>query len=152
MILDKIKISLNGKDEEKGKVNDNGEVEVTIQLPSSKIVKSKLSKILSSRQSLENKTKQTENLIRETFTLFLKAKIPDLEEKKLSYEEIKQHVKDLDPELEEEINKQNVCEFLDTLIELSYAPYQHSEDPKKLKAEKKEKLEYIANQFRDLLW
>ena len=151
MILDKLKAK-----NRKNKKSENEEIEDGIVtdpeapvMPSSKPVKAKLSKILSSRKSINEEYEEFHNLVKYAFMMFLRVKNPKLMEKELSYEEIKKEIKKLKKEDEKDIDKESTCTFLDKLIEMSYAPYEYDKNPENTK---KEQLKIIADEFRNLLW
>ncbi len=152
MILDKLNINKDKPEEDvliqKGK---DGKIK-RIVMPSSKPIKIKITKLLSSRLDIDQKYNEFYKIVKYAFSIFLKIKNPKYSEKELSYEEIKQAIITLEKEDKEDIHIENAISFLDKLTELSYAPYKYSTDEKEMLKEKKEQLQYIAEEFKSLLW
>ena len=123
-----------------------------IVMPSSKPIKTKLTKLLSSRTPINKKYDEFHTIVKYAFNIFLKIKDPKYSDKELSYNEIKKAILNLEKEDKEDIHIENTIRFLDKLMELSYAPYQYDVDKKKMEKEKKEQLQYIAEEFKSLLW
>ncbi len=153
MLLDKLKMNKDKPKEEDVLIQRGKDGKIKrIVMPSSKPIKTKITKLLSSKANIYQKYDEFYKIVKYTFSIFLKIKDPKYSEKELSYEEIKKAILNLEKEDKEDIHIENATIFLDKLIELSYAPYKYDTDEKKMEKEKKEQLQYIAEEFKSLLW
>lgn len=131
---------------------EQDEVQELPPLPSSKLVKMKITKILKSRDSMEKKYDAFLILVRDTFIAYLRSKKYDLIDKELSYEEIKQELLALPDKDRQDIDLDTAVSFLDRIIEISYAPYEYSQDKTEKDKEVSEVLGSVAKQFHEMLW